>query len=73
MIRLLVVIAVAAINTLLAVDVSGNWAVTMDTNRGAVPIYLTLNQNVYGVSVPSLLSAIGGKCQSRSPNCVLMN
>ena len=49
MIRLLVVIAVAAINTLLAADVSGNWAGTMETNGRPVPIYLTLNQNLYGV------------------------
>jgi len=49
MIRLLVLIAVAAINTLLAADVSGNWAGMMEANGRPVPIYLTLNQNVYGV------------------------
>ena len=49
MIRLLVV-AVAAINTLLAADLSGRWTGTMETNGRPVPIYLTLKQNDDGVS-----------------------
>jgi TonB family protein len=49
MIRLLV-LAVAAINSLVAADVSGNWAGTMETNGSRVPISLTLNQNGDGVS-----------------------
>jgi TonB family protein len=50
MIRLLVVIALVAINTLLGADVSGNWTGTMETNGRRVPIYLTLKQNDDGVS-----------------------
>jgi hypothetical protein len=38
MIRLLVLVVIAAINTLLAADVSGNWAGTMETNGRPVPI-----------------------------------
>ena len=49
MIRLLV-LAVAAINSLVAAEVSGNWAATMETNGSRVPISLTLNQNGDGVS-----------------------
>jgi len=49
MIRLLVLIAVAATYTLLGADVSGNWGGVMETNGRPVPIYLKLNQNVYGV------------------------
>jgi TonB family protein len=49
MIRLLVV-AVAAINTLLAADLSGRWTGTMETNGRGVPIYLTLKQNDDGPS-----------------------
>ena len=63
MIRLLVVIAAAAINTLLAADVSGNWAGTMETNGRPVPIYLTLNQNVYGVFGTLVTISERGKCQ----------
>lgn len=50
MIRLLVVIALVAINTLLGADVSGNWTGTMETNGRKVPIYLTVKQNDDGVS-----------------------
>jgi hypothetical protein len=47
MIRLLVLITVGATNTLLAADVSGNWATTMEANGRPVPFYSTLNRNVY--------------------------
>jgi TonB family protein len=49
MIRLLV-IAAAAINTLVAADLSGKWTGTMETNGREVPIYLTLTQNGNAVS-----------------------
>jgi len=50
MIRLLVLILLAAVNTLVAADLSGKWVGMMETNDSRVPIDLTLTQNGDGVS-----------------------
>jgi hypothetical protein len=43
MFKFLVLIPIAAINILIAADVSGKWTGTIETNGSQVRIYVTLN------------------------------
>jgi len=50
MFRPLLLIPIAAINILVAADVSGKWTGTMETNGSRVRIYVTINQHDQEIS-----------------------
>jgi len=50
MLRILLAVAIGATGNLIAADVSGRWAGTMETPGGAVRVYLTVAQHDHTVS-----------------------